>query len=148
MTMTDQLLEREKYKFVDAGTDKTSVRGAGYNESTGAMSTEDVAPAMFTTQTVTLQDGITGTATSASVDVSQYYNHSIQFEMTTSHTTVIEVSVDGTNFVNVALDKYGNDISAGSSANNILQVEGKFKYLRVDTTAVSGALTVTLMSGN
>ena len=149
MTMSDQAFDREKDKFIDAGTRKTAVRTGGYNESTGTIDVTDTAPAMFTTQTVTLQDGITGTAVSAAVDVSQYYNHTIQGVAAGTHTTVIQASVDGTNYATLQDDKFVNDISGGMSGSaDLVSIEGKFKYLRVNTTAVSGALTVTLISGN
>jgi hypothetical protein len=121
---------------------------ATFSPATNTLSVSEVAPAEFQNITVTLQNGITAAATSAAVDVSMFSKHTFQFKMTTSHTTVMQATVDGTNWVAIGKDIHGTDISAGSTTSNIVQVEGKFRQIRVNTTAVSGALLVTYMGGN
>ena len=122
----------------DSGLTYKRTQDRSYNNSTGAGLVQEIAPAQFTTITVTLHNAITSPATSAAVDVSNYSRHSIQFRMTTSHSSNIQASIDGTNYVT---------IGSAVTTNTIISLDAKYKFLRVDTTAVSGALTVTLISG-
>lgn len=140
----------EMFKFVDDGNDNPAVRvsNKAYDVGTSTWSVTESNPVLLLTTKVTLQDAITSAETSAAVDTTNFSKHTFQFEMSTSHTTVIQASANGTDWETIDYDMHGNDISSGSSADEIIQIEGKFKKMRVDTTAVSGALDVLYFGGN
>ena len=124
------------------------VYNISYNQGVGADSVQEVAPALFQTIKVTLQDAITATATGAAVNASLYNKHTFFVNIGTTGTVLLQGSFDNTTWVTIADDKYGNDISSGVAADGIYQIEGKFPYVRANVTAVSGALTVEYFGGN
>lgn len=130
-----------KYVTLSNGDLAVRVTIAGIEEYVvinGAVPTEDISPALTQSLQETMHDAITATATSAPIDISTYNKVTIQSVSAVTATIEIEVSLDGTNFVSI--DTLTN--------SDIGQVEGKWKYVRTDVTAVSGALSVFLMAGN
>lgn len=109
--------------------------------SLGAVAVSEVSPAIMQTLEVTMHDAITSTATSSAVNILNYNKFTVQSVATTSATVEIQVSLDGSNWevIDTLTD---DDISDPATC------QGKFKYVRTNVTAVSGALSVYLVAGN
>ena len=131
----------------DLGANKvSSVDASSYDSSTGADKTSDVAPALKEYVSISLLD-VSAITAGAGQNVAAYSKHSIFVNVGTSATVLIQGSFDGTNYFTVSETDAGTDISSGLTADGVYTISGKYPFLRANATAVSGALTVDLVSG-
>lgn len=130
---------------------QTDVNGrqisSAYNDSTGANQSELINPVEYVNfGPVLLLDAVTATGASTSQQPSFFKYHTLQFVATgvsTGATIVTQVSYNGTDWVTIDTQ------SIEATGNTILEIVGKYEYIRVNLTSYSdGAYTVSYNAGN
>ena len=135
-------------RVFDANNDalRTTLGGGAQNTASGSINYSDVSPAIKEYTRINLLD-VSAITAGAGQGVGAYSIHSVYMKKGTSATVLLQGSFDGTNYFTITETTSGTDISAGLTADGVVTIRGKYPFLRANATAVSGALTVDLVSG-